>query len=178
MHVEQFDVWALLPENAGRNYEYIAGEVVEKRVANAYSSIITARVTRFVGGFIDDHDLGYVTNAVGGYVVNDERYIPDMGYIARQRQPEPPNAAYNPNAPDLAVEGVSPTDDLRELLIKVLNYLLAGTTVWVFDPLAKDVTVCEPGKKPHTLRADDTLNGGVLHGFSLSLKRIYKERLM
>ena len=124
--------------------------------------------------YVEDNDLGYVTGADGGYMVGGNRFIPDVGYISKARQAEPSHEAYNPNAPDLAVEVLSPTDDRDSLRLKVAAYLVAGTTLWVVDPDAKQVEVYGPGNTPVVLGADDTLNGGdVLPGFTLAVKAVF-----
>ncbi|MDZ4764704.1 MAG: Uma2 family endonuclease [Chloroflexota bacterium] len=176
MTVEAFDEWAALPENINQNYEYIAGEVVEKMVSNAYPSLIAIRFAIVVGAFVEERELGYMTGADGGYWVNGERYIPDVAFVSRERQPKPCRETYNPNAPDLAIEVKSPTDNDDEIAIKIVNYLQAGTTVWLSNPDYKQTTIFIPGQKPVTLAVTDTLDGGsVLPDFSVPLKRIYKE---
>ncbi len=77
------------------------------------------------------HIKGHITGADGGYIVKGERYIPDIGFISVERQPESSHDTYNPVHPDLAVEVVSPTDGERNLAIKIANYVAAGTVVWL-----------------------------------------------
>jgi Uma2 family endonuclease len=126
--------------------------------------------------FVRTHDLGYVTGADGGYRVSGERYIPDAAFISTARQPQPSHEAYNPNPPDLAVEVLSPTNDPGEMRVKIVNYLLAGTVLWVVDPDLKRVEVYVPGQTPKTLGIDDVLDGGnVLPGFSLAVRDIFPE---
>ena len=59
---------------------------------------------------------------------------------------EPSRAAYNPQAPDLAIEVLSPTDDAANIRIKIVNYLQAGTTVWSVDPIKKLAERYIPGR--------------------------------
>jgi Uma2 family endonuclease len=173
---EAFDAWVMQPENQSVDYEFFQGKAVAKVVSNAYSSIIGARVVRYVGAFVDDNNLGYVTGADGGYQIGDERYIPDAAFISRARQPEPPKAAYNPIPPDLAIEVKSPSDDIAAMTVKIVNYLQAGVAVWWFIPEHRMAQVFAPGQKPLILGIDDTLSGGsVLPGFSLPLRSIYKD---
>ncbi|MEO8612265.1 MAG: Uma2 family endonuclease [Chloroflexota bacterium] len=171
--VEEFDKFALLPENADKLYEYIGGEIVEV-VSNNLSSEIAGLILMFVGLFVRQHDLGRVTGADGGYRVSGERYIPDVGFISKIKQPEPSREAYNPNPPDLAVEVLSPGNDERDMRIKIVNYLRAGTTVWLVDPDNQAVEVYSPKAPPKTLGIDHMLEGGdVLPGFTLAVKDIF-----
>jgi Uma2 family endonuclease len=173
--VEEFDRFVLLPENAERMFEYIGGEIVEV-VSNNYSSEIGASFLVEIGGFVKKNRLGRVTGADGDYRIAGERYIPDVAFISKSRQPEPSHEAYNPNPPDLAVEVLSPTNDADEMRIKVVNYLLAGTTVWVVDPINKRVEVYIPNQSPFIVGIDGELDGGtVLPGFKLPLRDIFPD---
>jgi Uma2 family endonuclease len=173
--LQEFDAYVFLPENADRRFEYVGGEIVEV-VSNNKSS----RIGIFIGGrlsvFAEDNNLGWVTGADGGYWVAGEKYIPDAAFISKKRQPQPSAEAYNSLAPDLAVEVISPTDDRDTLRIKVVNYLLAGTRVWVVDPEKQQIEDYIPSKSPKKLLIDDVLDGGdILPGFQLALSRIFAE---
>lgn len=171
----EFDRFASMKENADRRLELVEGEIVEV-VSTSYSSETAANLLAEIRLFTKVHKLGRVTGADGGYVVGAERYIPDVAFISFTRQPEPSHAAYNPQPPDLAVEVLSPSDEAAMMRIKVVNYLQAGTTVWVVDPDRLTVEVYTPAAPPRTLTADDTLDGGsILPGFSLAVKDIFPE---
>ena len=171
--VEEFDKVALLPQNADKRLEYIGGEIVEM-VSNNFASKIAARILVKIGSYVEAHDLGHVTTADGGYKVAGERYMPDVGFISKARQPKSSHDTWNPLAPDLAVEVVSPTDRSREITIKVANYLSAGTLLWYFYPDEQEVNVYAPGKPVKTLGINDTLDGGqVLPDFKVALKDIF-----
>ena len=173
--VEEFDVFVMLPENVDKLFEFVGGEIVEM-VSNNYSSEIAATILILLGMFVKTHKLGRVTGADGGYIVAGQRYIPDVAYISAQKQPQPSHEPYNPNAPDLAVEVLSPTDSPAMIRIKIVNYLRAGTTLWVVDPEEKQVEVYIPGQAPQTAGVDDTLDGGaLLPGFTLRVRDIFAE---
>jgi Uma2 family endonuclease len=170
---KDFDEWALLPENVEENYEFISGEIVAV-VSNSYDSQVAALILVQILVYVRKKSLGWVTGADGGYQVGEERYIPDVGFLSVKRQPEPPRESYISMAPDLAVEVVSPTDSALNLRVKVANYLLAGSNVWMVDPDAKTVEVYQPGKTALILGADDTIPGGdALPGFSLPVTDIF-----
>jgi Uma2 family endonuclease len=124
--------------------------------------------------FVKQHDLGRVTGADGGYWVSGERYIPDVAVVSKARQPQPSHEAYNPNPPDLAVEVWSPGNKEDEMAIKIANYLAAGTRVWLFRPLERQVVVFLPGQPAKRLGIDGVLEGGdLLPGFSLKVSDIF-----
>lgn len=171
---EQFEQLAALPENAHRRLELIGGEVVEV-VSNTDASEIGALVLAAIALFLKTTKLGRLTGADGGYQVSGEYYIPDVGFISKARQPERPHTTWNPLAPDLAVEVVSPTDRRQDIADKVANYLLAGTLVWYVYPEQREIRVYAPGQPAKTLRIKDALDGGaVLPGFKLPLEQVFQ----
>ncbi len=173
--VEQFDAFVMRPENAAKSFEYIGGEIVEV-VSNSYCSEVAANIVILLGAYVKSRKLGRLTGADGGYIVAGERYIPDVAFTSFDRQSKPSRDAYNPNSPDLAVEVISPSDDLKLLRIKVVNYLRAGTTVWVVNPDKHEVEVYVSGEAPQVIGADGTLSGGaVLPGFTLAVSEIFPE---
>jgi Uma2 family endonuclease len=170
---EEFDEFLTLPENADRDFEHISGRIVEV-VSNNHSSEVGANFLGELRAFIKPRKLGRVTGADGGYWIGRERYIPDVAYVSFARQPEPCYDAYNPIAPDLAVEVLSPSNTGRELRRKIVNYLNAGTTVWLADPDAETIEVYMPGKEALLLRKGDTLDGGaLLLGFTLAVNEVF-----
>jgi Uma2 family endonuclease len=172
--VKEFERVVGLPENADKLFEFIGGEIVEM-VSNNYSSEIAALIVYFMQAHLRESGTrGRITGADGGYIVGEERYIPDVAYIAYDKQPKPSHEPYNPNPPDLAVEVVSPTDSQRQLTIKISNCLAVGTAVWVVRPDVQEVEVYAPGQHVEIVGVNDTLNGGeILPGFELTVKDIF-----
>jgi Uma2 family endonuclease len=173
--VEEFEAYVLLPENAERTFEYIGGEIVEVP-SNPYASNVASRINRRVGNFVEDRDLGYVTDGQGGYIVFGERYAPDVAFISKSKQPQLAKEGYNPHPPDLAVEVDFPStyESQKKLRVKIANYLAAGTLVWVVLPEDKVVEVYAPGQPMKLVTLDGELDGGdVLPGFGLPVKDIF-----
>ncbi len=171
--VAEFDLLAALPENADRRLEFIGGEVIEV-VSNNYASLIAARILAEIVTYNKQKRLGYITGADGGYMVSGERYIPDVAFISKVKQPEPSHETHNPQAPELAVEVVSPTDVTRAVVDKIANYLAAGTVVWVVYPDQQEAKIYEPGQPVRTIAKDGVLDASrVLPGFALTLKDIF-----
>jgi Uma2 family endonuclease len=170
-----FDRYALLPENHDRLLEFIAGEVVEV-VSNPLSSNIAAIMSAFISIFVMQRNLGHVTGADGGYMVGGERYIPDVAYISYKRQPSLTyDNGYVPNAPDLAVEVLSPANLDVDMDVKIANYLAAGTVVWRVKPLEQQIAVFVPHTPVKILGIDNVLEGGsILPDFKVPLKEIFR----
>jgi Uma2 family endonuclease len=173
MTVAEFDIYALLPENAERVLEFIGGEIFDVP-SNPLSSHIASRINRHLAAFVEDNDLGFVTGEAGGYMVSGERYAPDVAFISKIKQPKLAyTEGYNPLPPDLAIEIISPNDNERKLSLKIANYLAAGTVVWVVRPDVKEVEVFAPNQPVKVLGEKDTLEAGrVLEGFRLAVKDV------
>ena len=177
---DEFERFVMLPENRDQNFEYIAGEIVEV-VSNGDSSRKAANLIIFVGSHVKANRLGRITGADGGYKVSGEDYIPDAAFMSYARQPIASDDAYNPLAPDLAIEVLSPgnTDTPNErdkMLRKIGNYLAAGTVLWLVDPEQKTVDVYISGQPRKTLRIGEFLEGGnVLPGFRLAVADIFSD---
>lgn len=169
MTVDAFDEWV---KNLDGDYEYIAGETLPV-VSNNYCSMVAAKILTFIGMYLLQHDIGYVTGSDGGYQVHGERYIPDVGFIRRSVQPEPCYESYNPNPPDLAVEVVSPTDKEKNLLVKLSNYLADNTTVWIVYPDEQEVHIHQAGKGATLIDINGTLTSELLPEFKVAVKDIF-----
>lgn len=169
----EFEQFILLPEHGDTLFELIDGEIYPV-VSNNRSSRIAMSIGIIIGSFVNKNNLGYITGADGGYQVSGQRYIPDVAFMSKTRQAEPSDASYNPLAPDLAVEVLSPTDNPANVRIKLTNYLNAGTIVWIVDPNAKTVEIYIPNQKPAKLTVDDTIQGGsIFPDFELPVKKIF-----
>ena len=162
------------PENIERNFELIAGEIVEK-MASFTPSRIAARISHKISSYLDQNDIGYVTGADGSYILSPEHeFMPDVVYISKERLPQEPEREVQ-GAPDLAVEVKSPTDSKRGLRQKAEDYLRFGTKlVWLVFPEEKRIEVYEPDQDVLEFGIDDTLDGGdVLPDFKLAVRDIF-----
>ena len=95
---EEFDGFVTLPENRDRLFELIGGEIVEV-VSNGKSSRWGMKIGARITLFVEQHDLGYVTGADGGYVVSGEKYIPDVAFVSKRRRRNPPTRLTIPLRP-------------------------------------------------------------------------------
>jgi len=173
---EEFEAFVQAPENSERLFEYIGGEIVEVP-SNAYASSISAQIIYLILHHVKSHGIaGYVTGEAGGYVVNGERYAPDVAFISKDRQPELAQAGYNPNPPDFAVEVDFPPSGVtqRSLRLKLSNYLAAGTTVWIVMPDLRQVEVHVPGQAPRVYGEGESIAlGGPLAGLVIAVDDIF-----
>lgn len=178
MTIDAFDEWVLLPQNRDRRFEFVSGKVIEL-VSNDKAARIGAWLLVKIGAYVIEHKLGKIKGPDGGYIVEGERYIPDVGFVSRARWQDAGKVAYYPLAPDLAVEVISDKRNIQEmdtLRKKISSYTAAGTVVWIVDPDEAAIEVYKPGQKPVTLGKGDTLSGDdVLPGFTLAVADVFEE---
>lgn len=173
--VEEFERWMSLPEQAGRRFELLDGEIIEVP-SNPYSSQIAAFIIAALLAFVRPRKLGHVTGEGGGYIVAGARLAPDVAFVSIARQESLAKQGYNPVAPDLAVEVVSPTDEPDDIEKKLKKYMAANVLVWLVYPEWRRVDVYEPGQTVKSVGLDGTLDGGkVLPGFTLAVRDIFPE---
>ena len=73
--IEDFEAFIFHPENVDRNFEFIAGEIIEM-VSNSYSSEIAAEIIFLIRSHMKDATVkGRVTAPDGGYKIGEDRYI-------------------------------------------------------------------------------------------------------
>jgi Uma2 family endonuclease len=177
------DLWTLSqdPHYSETRLELSEGVLIEMSPSGTTHGIFTLKLGRFIGGFVEEHNLGYTTGAETGYILfknpngKDTVRAPDVGYIAAHRLPDGPPDGYAPVAPDLAVEVVSPTDSADDIQSKLRDYLKYGVRMIVYVyPKSKTLNVHTP-HGTRILTTDDTFDGGdVLPGFSIAVADIFK----
>lgn len=123
------------------------------------------------------HQLGYVTGADAGFYLSSAKRIrrPDTAFISYARAVTLDGVEFD-SAPDLAVEVVSPDEDIFK---KVTEYLRSGTrqvwAVYVEDRMVYVMKLNDQGAIISLPLTDaDTLDGGdVLPGFALPVREIF-----
>lgn len=169
-----------LPENTGRRFELVNGEIQEMVPTGGEHGEVGGDLFGLIWSYNRQHKLGRVTNAETGYIltINDDNKpfvrAPDIGFISLQRAPKPLSSGFVPMPPDLAVEVVSPGDLAEEVEAKVQNYLRYGVRlVWLLYPSVKSIIVRKRGSI-RELTADDVLSGeDVLVGFEVQVSEIF-----
>jgi Uma2 family endonuclease len=153
--------------------ELYDGRVVFK-MANHIHSVIQSTISGEIYIYLKANPLGVVTTNEN-YQLWPERSnqsrIPDVSFVLTQRLPKD-RSHFLALAPDIAVEILSPTDSLNDMMEKVDEYLRQGTQiVWVVITSTREVLVCTAEGK-HTVR--DVLTApNLLPGFELPVKTIF-----
>ncbi|MEO8538887.1 MAG: Uma2 family endonuclease [bacterium] len=164
----------------GERYEVIDGELRE-RIMSSMSSYIASVVMRFLWRWLDDGRQGFVTGSDGGFTIfpwapGDVR-MPDVAYLSRSRLKEMPERGWISVPPELAVEVVSPTDQISAAEDKAQDYIRAGVDlVWVVIPSTKSVHVWRKNGERAVVRDGGTLSGEeVLPGLSIEVASLFPE---
>jgi Uma2 family endonuclease len=137
----------LLAMGEDARVEIIEGELVAMTAAGGVHQIIAGNIIRILDAYVVRHDLGVVFPDGMTYLMNSpakglkDSFVPDVSYIKHENVPENWNVSKpHPGAPDLAVEIVSPGDDVTKLHQKLRTYLDMGTIqVWVVHPTLKEI---------------------------------------
>jgi Uma2 family endonuclease len=165
-----------------KNYELVDGHLVERNVS-VLSSWVGGRLDRVLGGFVEDHDLGWTWPADQGYVCFPDApgkvRKADVSFIRKERLPEGPTSeGYIYIPPDLAAEVVSPNDLSYDVVAKVVEYLDAGVPlIWVIDPEVRTVHVYRGDGSVSLLREEDELSGeDVVPGFRCPVSAIFPKQ--
>lgn len=172
---EEFWEVVQLPENEHKRLELDDGIIIEMAPSRPINSITAGRIIHFLNAYVIPRDLGYVTSPDGGFKLAAKRVRqPDAAFVTKERVPQIPSE-FN-LAPDLAVEVVSPDEDIFK---KANEYLRAGTrliwAVYADEQLVYVIRLDEDGRLVSVeYRIDATLDGGsVLPGFTLAVKDIF-----
>ncbi|MCU0480622.1 MAG: Uma2 family endonuclease [Anaerolineae bacterium] len=175
MSLAEFDKWTntldgdVIPE-------YVAGYATTK-LSTTYASVIGVRLGAMLGFYVIPQEIGYLTGAAGGYRVGDGRFVPDIAYISKERQPQLGKEIWNPVPPDLAIEIIAYPDMPHEhtfLRRKVVSYLNFGVIVWIVDTDDKTIDIYQRGEEVRTLTINDTLEAETLFpNFRLKLADIF-----
>lgn len=175
---EEFFEIASLPENEDKRLELDDGAIVDMGSSSQINAVTAARISYFLNAYVIPNDLGYVTGADGGFKLGEKRVpIPDVAFISKSRVPRL-KGTYFPFAPDLAVEVVSPDEDIFK---KAREYLHARThLVWAVYTDEKMVYVmrldADGSIRSVPFGVDSALDGGeVLPGFTLSVREIFPQ---
>jgi Uma2 family endonuclease len=163
MTAEEFYEWVHRPENRDRCWELERGEIVEMSRPGKRHGMICGNVTRILGNHAVQRKKGYVCSNDTGVVVErkpDTVRGPDVLFFDDASQVEQVEEKYGETPPLLAVEVLSPNDTTGKVMRRVREQKRFGTRlIWVLDPDAQNVIVCQPGQEDKIVEADEDLTG-------------------
>jgi Uma2 family endonuclease len=165
-----------MPDDDTVRLELDQGELITMPPAGGEHGEVGVNITSVVAPYVRAHKLGRCYNADTGFRLSDDTVrAPDFAFIRAERAPKA-TTGFLRMAPDLAVEVVSPSDSVPQLMRKIKQYFAAGThTVWVVYPRRKQVHVLEASGADRILNAGDTLDcPELLPGFSVPVESLFE----
>ncbi len=159
--------------------EELDEEEEPKKMASGLHSIISGRLSRYVGNYVADRKLGYVLDSSATYDFQDEQpnRQPDVSFVSLAKMPVPLDEILT-FAPDLAVEVVSKNDRVYAIGAKVQQYQQAGVNlIWVVYPFSQKVEIyrLNTGLIGQAVGPDAELDGeDVLPGFKLAVRALFE----
>jgi Uma2 family endonuclease len=164
-----------LPDD-GKRYELSRGRLICMSPSAVPPGVVAAKLAGRLVPFVDEHDLGVCGTADSGFKLEsapDTVRAPDFWFVRKERisaEGLPPG--FWPGAPDLAVEVLSPSDRFLDVMLKMDEYLQAGTRlVWVLDPYGRTAGVFRADGTRTLMGEDGVLDGeDLLPGFRIPLR--------
>ncbi len=171
------DEFLLMRDDEKPALEYACGEVTQKPMPDRLHSTLQLFLGVVLFHFLQETGLGRALpefRCIFGPPGRVRVFVPDLVYVAKQRLTAD---RYLHAAPDLAIEILSPGQNMARLLDKIHFYLLNGVRlVWVIDPDAATIAVLAPGQEGKTLAVGDTLDGdALLPGFRVAVDDIFAQ---
>lgn len=123
--------------------------------------------------------LGKTFDSSTGFTLpNGANRAPDASWVRLNRWSaltSQEREAFPPLCPDFVVELRSPSDNLKNLQAKMLEYIEQGATLgWLIDPKTKQVEIYRQGRDREILNQPTTLSGeNILPGFALDLQLVF-----
>lgn len=177
---EKFWELAQLPEYADRSLELVEREIVDKSKPTLEHGVITMWLSVKIANHVFENDLGWVTAADTGFVLerdpdgSDTVRGLDIAFISKAKAPGPPPFELSELAPDLAVEVISPGNRAGDMCKKIRELLKAGTAlIWIVYAETRTVAV-HTAAGAVTLEESDILSAGdALPGFEIRVGDIF-----
>ena len=172
--------YAALQEPEGVRYELSEGELIVTPSANYHHNEIRDEFNARLRVFVKSRKLGGVISEMDFKLVGETVRRPDVAFIRADclRGIDLDQVPLRV-APDLVIEIVSKNDRADDLLLKVSQYLAAGTlAVWLLYPNTRLAYRYVPGKLEPEVRSADAGHTfeepESLPGFSISLAQIFE----
>jgi Uma2 family endonuclease len=163
----------------GFRYELVQGELRQMNPAGNVHGRVTMSFAWRLAQHVDEHRLGTVYAAETGFRLSsdpDTVRAPDVAFVRRASvEAVGEFEGFWPEAPDLAVQVISPGDSYSEVEEKVFAWLDAGTKmVVVINPQQRSATVYKSPTDITALAEAEVLAGGdIVPGFELAVREIF-----
>ncbi len=171
MTYDEFIAFALLPENAGRNFEFLDGEVFEKMPGTTENSGIASEIGIETAVYCRANNIPYfITGEAGAYRIGNNTLVPDFAY-----KPTPLTNEYpDPIPPLWVVEVISPNDKVADIRKKRQRYLEAGILLWEIYPDERLIDVYASGQPLITYGIGTSIAVQVIAGLQIEVAKVLR----
>ncbi len=164
----------------GKKYELVRGELIEMPPPGFMHGVVTGRIARRFGNFVEEHGLDFIeTSEVGIYTEQDPDTVRAPDYtltsLARITTPLPQRGYVLGLVPDLVVEVVSPDYSVSAAEARAQMWLAAGVRLVVVAYIAtQEIVTHDEDGTVRRFGMNDTLTcGPVLPGFACRVAEIF-----
>ncbi|MCX7924560.1 MAG: Uma2 family endonuclease [Fimbriimonadales bacterium] len=162
-----------LPDD-GRKYELVDGEAKEV-LAGVKHDVIGVELAIRLKPLVAE--VAYLVGSQAGFrMTTGNIRAPDVSVIFKQSLPEGklPDG-FGDRAPDLAIEIVSPNEDMPDLMRKIGEYFESGAQqVWLLFPERKRVVVYNSPFDAVALNEDDTLTTPLIPNLQVRVGELFE----
>ena len=160
-------------------YELVDGEVVEMAPVNEQHGAVALNIGAGFNLYSRQSGIGRASVETGYRlrISPDTVRGPDVSFVVAGKEAwESLGDGFSPDAPDIAVEVVSPSNTAAEIERKVGEYLAAGSQrVWVVYTSSRNVLAHRAEGATITYSGDEVITDEeLLPGFSLPLSDIFR----
>lgn len=155
------------------------GDLILMSPATPDSGWRNAQIIVQLGIWAEQDGTGILFDSSSGFTLpNGAMRAPDAAWIRLERWQAlstEDKQRFSPICPDFVIELRSPSDSLRDLRNKMIEYIDSGATLgWLIDPKSRIVYIYRPDR-PVEIVADPSILSGdpELPGFRLNLQRIW-----
>lgn len=159
------------------SFELVDGELIPMSSPIILHGIVRGRAERLIGNYFDRNPIGGVVSETDCRINSNTVRRPDLSIFLGERWRQLDVLGVPaPFAPDIAVEVLSPSEHIMEVNRKVRDYFSAGSQeAWLLDHAICEVHV-RTKSGAHILGGSDTLETGLLPGFSVSVTELLAGR--
>lgn len=164
----------------GHRYEIVDGELIDRGNSGAKQGYVSVILSSALFNWVSQHKLGAIFDSSTAFKMKSgNKRSPDISFVSKERLQgltDLPEGLLE-DAPDLAVEILSPGNTVAEIRQKLIEYFENGSRlVWVIDPIQKYALVYRCGEQPDRLvKLTDHLEGEeTIPGFKLLMIDLFE----
>jgi len=164
-----------MPYEEGRRWELIDGELISVSSPTPRHQDIVFEILLAVRRYLQQSGtVGLAYQDVEFALAENNRVRPDVAVVLGEKASRlNPDRVPIPDAPDIAIEVISPSERASESHDKVRAYLRNGTTeVWQVYPKSRTVQI-HRGASARSLEWSQPIETDLLPGFTLQLASLF-----